>query len=51
MTLKDRVKGFELYIINKVLRDFKGNKTKAAKFLGIKRTTLVMKLKNSKEEK
>lgn len=46
MTLKERVRGFETYIITKVLKDCGGNKSKAARVLGVKRTTLVMKLKS-----
>lgn len=44
-SLPDQIKDMEIELIFQALNESKFNKTKAAKLLGIKRTTLVMKIK------
>lgn len=44
-SLKQRLDSFETDIILESLRHANGNKERAAKYLGINRTTLVMKMK------
>ena len=47
---KDIVGRFELGLISRMMQKTDGNKTRAADELGIKRTTLVEKLKKLKRE-
>ncbi len=46
LKLKDAIKKFEIDYIKKILRENNGNKTKAAKILGISRKTLWLKIKD-----
>ena len=46
LTLRERVRRYELELIHEALRRTKGNQRKAAKLLGIKPSTLNSKLKS-----